>query len=676
MNRVIYYLIVALLTFNLKPNQVQDLSSNICDSKQLTQDFEDVEETAYKYSYIEDYDWSDRENEIFQKQPIFIEADTPVEQTTKGHYSICEKDHEEKEVEYNEQGNESNSSDLEFNREEFIQEEEGQSAEDNNQIDEKVEGGQNNDETKEQEKQENESQGRTDIALEVIESEEEKLPNKQIQLEEDIKSEYEDYIEQENSQENKPNDVTQEDESDNRQESTQQEGETENISDGKAEKEKLPEVGNQVEKNEKEDESKNGIQDQQASENQKGEQLESEVESGDEETHNKEDNLKEEQVSDEESKLEKHNRFMESITNRMGWVLEQDEVIEGDLDLSLSLNLSRNNTLDLNGYKLEIRGNLNHIQGRIKVNNGMLVIYGDYNMDNYKEETWGKGRLILENPNDYVYVAGDMNIYAVEGIKDWLNGILHLKGNLECKSVNDGIAVEVPLWSQLKIILDGQDNQWIQITSSGARLPAIIIEGDTNRIIDIHYACSNNKEKSMIIDHMINNVETTIELSGPAIIEHLVIQEATTIKGDCTVTNIVLNGNQLIVDDNLKLKKSISFNKGQVYVNGSMELVVADSIEMKEAEDLLVIQGDLKMIRCLDLYLDKGKLIIGGNIEQSGKCIFETAQELEVMLLSSQSEKTTIIGPYIVLNNVQLVNKEAQYDFGKDVIYQLNESDN
>ena len=52
MNRVIYYLIVALLTFNLKPNQVQDLSSNICDSKQLTQDFEDVEETAYKYSYI------------------------------------------------------------------------------------------------------------------------------------------------------------------------------------------------------------------------------------------------------------------------------------------------------------------------------------------------------------------------------------------------------------------------------------------------------------------------------------------------------------------------------------------------------------------------------------------------------------------------------------------------
>jgi chitodextrinase/formylmethanofuran dehydrogenase subunit C len=90
----------------------------------------------------------------------------------------------------------------------------------------------------------------------------------------------------------------------------------------------------------------------------------------------------------------------------LGWKLAEDETYEGDLYLG-------GETLDLNGHKLTVKGNLIQSGGTIYINEGQLEVAGDYRMqtaakaaDGTITYSYGNGYLKMINQSDYVKVGG------------------------------------------------------------------------------------------------------------------------------------------------------------------------------------------------------------------------------------------------------------------------------
>lgn len=52
-------------------------------------------------------------------------------------------------------------------------------------------------------------------------------------------------------------------------------------------------------------------------------------------------------------------------------------------------------------------------------------------------------------------------------------------------------------------------------------------------------------------------------------------------------------------------------------------------------EDILQIENDLKLNQCMSLFLERGQVIVGGNIEQRGNRLFETGEALQLILLGT-----------------------------------------
>ncbi|MBP3888111.1 MAG: hypothetical protein J6F30_10810, partial [Cellulosilyticum sp.] len=361
--------------------------------------------------------------------------------------------------------------------------------------------------------------------------------------------------------------------------------------------------------------------------------------------------------------------FLENIKAGRGWTLNQDEMIMGDLCVALKPN----QTLDLNGYALEIEGNLEHIKGELNLNGGSLIVHGDYCMKNSEEDTYGSVILNLKDSNDYVCVEGDMKVYTSWSvIKHWFDGILHLKGNLECQTDLNWGGFQIDSSSNCKIILDGEENQTIRIQSEKVQLPEISIWGQPGRTIEVQFdtALEHNQ---MIIQKVTNEIETILKLDEQTRIEILDMKDDLNIQSNCIASSIKLNGNCLMVEQNLKLNDRLLFNGGRVYIGGSLTLFTTSQIEMKKNEDILQIENDLKLNQCMSLFLERGQVIVGGNIEQRGNRLFETGEALQLILLGTQDEHTTIIGNNMNFKSVYLVQAEEQYQFSKGTTYHLRE---
>ena len=111
---------------------------------------------------------------------------------------------------------------------------------------------------------------------------------------------------------------------------------------------------------------------------------------------------------------------------RSGWILEDDETIEGDLFLSRGI-------LDLNGHKLTVTGNLVHSGGTVLVKGGELEVLGDYrvqslNGSKYEHST---GVLNMTNEADIVRVFGSFVMQSTASHQDKLTaGTLEVGGDL------------------------------------------------------------------------------------------------------------------------------------------------------------------------------------------------------------------------------------------------------
>ncbi|MDP4182557.1 MAG: fibronectin type III domain-containing protein, partial [Bacillota bacterium] len=121
-----------------------------------------------------------------------------------------------------------------------------------------------------------------------------------------------------------------------------------------------------------------------------------------------------------------------SFTNGdvLGWKLEQDETYDGDLYLA-------GDTLDLNGHKLIVKGNLVQSGGVVYINNGQLTVTGDYRLQTAAKASngtvtysYGNGCLKMVNDIDYVKVGGSFvtqSQYSHNGLLT--AGTLEVKGD-------------------------------------------------------------------------------------------------------------------------------------------------------------------------------------------------------------------------------------------------------
>ncbi len=421
------------------------------------------------------------------------------------------------------------------------------------------------------------------------------------------------------------------------------------------------------EENNKENESQEIDKGQQAQQSQEEAKLEEQETLHEEEKKNEEDKSGDKgKQNDTVEQGVSSGSLIEDIKNNKYWALQQDEVIKGDFELNIS------GELDLAGHTLKIKGDLYHISGKINVNGGTLIVNGNYHLDNIQAGTSGDGRLILNQENDYVYVDGNMTVYSSWGVGDyWKNGILHLRGNLECCSMQDRVAFKLSANSKLKIILDGQGAQCIKIKGSEAFFTDIFIEGNPSRQVEIQFESktASKYQYPMVIRNITNNVNAKLKLDEGIRVEKIVLNEDLDIGSRCMANNINLNSYKLIVEEDLTLKNSLILDKGQVFVKGSMELSTATDIKMRQKEDLLQIEKDLYINNCGSLTLESGQLMIGGNIKQKGTKAFITREDLKVILLGSQGQEITISGKNIILQCVILVNEEASYEFSEGVLW-------
>ena len=350
---------------------------------------------------------------------------------------------------------------------------------------------------------------------------------------------------------------------------------------------------------------------------------------------------KNEPNSEEDKKQQESNRLDEPI-------LQKDQLIIGDIHFE-------EGTLDLNGKTLEVMGDFYHNGGTITIHNGKLIIHGSYYVNHEKKKTGNNSILVLQNSEDYLSVGGDIITYASDWLKECIRGKIMLGGHFIGISKSREVGYQTSLGSEWELILVGEDTQKIDVASMCVSLPIIKIEGKENRKIEFLMLKDNTKQsrKHHIIS-LENQVECQVVLPESLKIENINAMKPLIINGNCETKQLNVFGNKIIINGDLKIGYGINFNKGQVVVNGSLTLLTANRIEMQYSEDQLQIRDDFLMRNCKEIILQKGVLIIGGNIIQSHALgVFMTEEHLCLIFLGSQNEKERLRGDQITLKCVE-----------------------
>ena len=343
-------------------------------------------------------------------------------------------------------------------------------------------------------------------------------------------------------------------------------------------------------------------------------------------------------------KAQSEKEFNESIQGK----LQQNQVIKGDVHIE-------ENGLDLNGQTLEIWGNLYQNQGTLSIHNGKLVIHGSYFINQEIKKSGNNSVLVLDHEDDIIMVGGDIISYGTGWLKKCIKGKIVLEGDFMGTPKASQMYYHTPLRSEWELVLAGENNQKVDISSMWVKLPTIKIIGKNNREIKLIMLKDDTIQKRK---HHLNNLEIEvacqIELPESLIIENINAKASLIINGNCEAKQLNIFGHKVTINGNLKIQDGISFMKGQVVVNGSLSLVTARCIDMKYGEDRLKIKDDFIMLNCKEITLNEGKLHIGGNmIQHSALGKFMTRDKVSVVFLNDQNGQQRVQGNLITLNGVE-----------------------
>ena len=159
------------------------------------------------------------------------------------------------------------------------------------------------------------------------------------------------------------------------------------------------------------------------------------------------------------------NSSIEFNSDIRGWTLQEDTVIDNDTKLDLY------NTLDLNGYKLTVKGNLQQGGGTININGGTLEVQGDYTITN--------GYLEMTNAKDKVIVGGDFVTLTSSDHSNYLtNGIMEIQGNFNQITKAGSSGYNFNCSGKHIVILNGDGTQKVKFESSNSHFNILELTKD------------------------------------------------------------------------------------------------------------------------------------------------------------------------------------------------------
>lgn len=163
-----------------------------------------------------------------------------------------------------------------------------------------------------------------------------------------------------------------------------------------------------------------------------------------------ESNTYAEAATEENEKHVSENEIKEPLKNSFesgrDIVLTEDYVLTESISVN-SLTIQSGN-LDLNGKTLTVEKDCIHSNGELVIQGGCLIVKGDYRQQNQDEEgtfTTGFGTLVMNQPEDYVLIYGDMYVETQADTRGKItDGVLELKGSFihTYKSYYDFVAEE------------------------------------------------------------------------------------------------------------------------------------------------------------------------------------------------------------------------------------------
>ncbi len=308
---------------------------------------------------------------------------------------------------------------------------------------------------------------------------------------------------------------------------------------------------------------------------------------------------------------------------RSGWTLEEDEIIDGDL------NLSRG-TLDLNGHTLTVTGNLIQAGGNMLVNGGELNIQGDYRVQTLSGDSYAKstGTLTMQNDSDIVKIGGDFIMESTKSHDGLLSaGIMEISGNLTQPS--GGSSNNFCTSGTHTVVLNGSEKQIINIDSS-SHFTNLKIENTSAEGVDFGY--------SIRVLEKLYNTNSVVSNSSNLYIA------ATTEFPD----------NRWNYDASFKEDRTISNNLsfgGSVYIYASITLEndTSDDGSLNIDDYLLTVEGDV-WLHYGTLDINNGGLYVGGDLNLSS-----IDKRYSNSYLNMQNEK----GHVLVNGNMYVYSSES-----------------
>lgn len=283
-----------------------------------------------------------------------------------------------------------------------------------------------------------------------------------------------------------------------------------------------------------------------------------------------------------------------------GWKLTKDEVYEGDLYLI-------SDELNLNGYTLHVKGNLIQSAGTVNVNNGELLVDGDYRIQSEVKKDGGTdydkslGTLLMNHEDDRVVVNGSFAMGSIYSHNGKLTaGVLSVKGDfgaVKYKAADNLVTTGTHL-----LVLDGSEEQRVNLSD-----PSFY----NMRIANVRM--ENKRNEGIVFE---KNVPVTgnVDQQGGRAKGYLLINPTTTFaegeyRGDILANNGgKINGLSSITGDirirsNVSLSRKLQVN-GKLYIeSGSLSL---GKMELSVTEDIVILNGSLQAA--------KGSCICDGNL--------------------------------------------------------------
>ena len=348
------------------------------------------------------------------------------------------------------------------------------------------------------------------------------------------------------------------------------------------------------------------------------------------------------------------------------YITGDNATVSGNLNgyaLNVSKNLTVNDTLDIQGGCLNVKGDL-YNYGEINLGSGSLIVNGNYNAYKSTSDTDGTvtysngGYLHMGNINDKVTVDGDFNTYYdYEGSGLLGFGTIEIKGDLNDYTNYDGSSYG--LYSEgTKFIFSGTGKQTI--------------------------TAKDGYIKFENVEFVNKDTTGSIEFDNTKISCHIEKDETVTTE-NLDISSMSLNGHKLTVNGNLKLWSDLSLGGGELYITGNYDAYIpvknADGttsyfggyLYTSNINDKVTVDGDF------NTYYDyEGSGLLGfGTIEIKGDLNDYTnydgyfyglySEGTKFIFSGTGTQTITALDGKLVLNTAEFVNKNVQIDCSTEI---------